>query len=159
VTDELDWLAFRYVAGELTPKEAGAFEERLASDQAAREAVARAAALGMEVAEARPTVARTRGFAATVLGPLAWASLGAAASLAVWSMLQNQPRPAAREPAPQPVVTREIDAVAWIQLHGVVRAEQPVDELELDEPELPVVRGPLVPNWMLRASENVGEKR
>ena len=50
------FLAFQYIAGELTEAEAAAFEERLAVDQAAREAVARA----VEVAQA-----------VTVLGPLA----------------------------------------------------------------------------------------
>ena len=48
------FVAFRYVAGELTDAEAAAFEERLAADQAAREAVARA----VEIAQA-----------VTVLGP------------------------------------------------------------------------------------------
>lgn len=41
-SEELPWLAFRYVSEELTPKEAQDFEERLMSDQAAREAVAQA---------------------------------------------------------------------------------------------------------------------
>ncbi len=43
--DELTWLAFQYVAGELSTADADLFEERLADDQAAREAVAQAVAL------------------------------------------------------------------------------------------------------------------
>lgn len=43
--DETDWLAVRYVLGELPAAEVAAFEERLASEQPAREAVARAARL------------------------------------------------------------------------------------------------------------------
>ncbi len=39
---DLDWLAFRYLAGELGPQECGAFERRLAEDQMARESVASA---------------------------------------------------------------------------------------------------------------------
>ncbi|MFQ5731265.1 MAG: hypothetical protein ACE5KM_04840, partial [Planctomycetaceae bacterium] len=39
--DDLEWTAFRYVANELSAEEAAAFEQRLADDQAAREAVAR----------------------------------------------------------------------------------------------------------------------
>ncbi len=39
---ELDWLAFRYIAGELSPVEGQAFEARLESDLTACEAVARA---------------------------------------------------------------------------------------------------------------------
>jgi hypothetical protein len=38
--DELDWLAFRYVAGELSEEEVASFEARLADDVAACEAVA-----------------------------------------------------------------------------------------------------------------------
>jgi hypothetical protein len=43
--DDLTWLAFCYVAGELGPAEAEAFEARLDHDQAAREAVAGAVEL------------------------------------------------------------------------------------------------------------------
>jgi hypothetical protein len=42
---ELEWLAFQYVAGELPGDDAAGFEERLATDQLAREAVARAVEL------------------------------------------------------------------------------------------------------------------
>ena len=38
--DELEWDAFRYVANELSADESTAFEQRLADDQEAREAVA-----------------------------------------------------------------------------------------------------------------------
>jgi hypothetical protein len=43
--EELDWLAFRYVAGELDSDEQADFERRLAQDQAACEAVAKAVEL------------------------------------------------------------------------------------------------------------------
>jgi hypothetical protein len=49
---ELDWLAFQYVAGELPADEAARFEERLAVDQQACEAVADA----VELAEVTCTV-------------------------------------------------------------------------------------------------------
>ncbi|NLF68931.1 MAG: hypothetical protein GX575_07730 [Candidatus Anammoximicrobium sp.] len=39
--DDLDWLAFRYVAAELSPAESREFESRLEHDQQAREAVGR----------------------------------------------------------------------------------------------------------------------
>jgi hypothetical protein len=39
--DDLDWLAFRYVAAELSPGESREFERRLEQDQEAREAVGR----------------------------------------------------------------------------------------------------------------------
>lgn len=48
--NELDWLAFCYVAGELSGGEAEQFEAHLADDQAAREALARAVELSQAVA-------------------------------------------------------------------------------------------------------------
>ena len=48
--EDLDLLAFRYIAAEMTAAEAEAFELRLADDQAAREAVARAVELAQAVA-------------------------------------------------------------------------------------------------------------
>jgi anti-sigma-K factor RskA len=47
---DLDWLAFCYVTGELSAAEATAFEERLAADDGACEAVARAMELNLAVA-------------------------------------------------------------------------------------------------------------
>jgi anti-sigma-K factor RskA len=49
---DLDWLAFCYAAGELSVADAEAFEARLADDQSAREAVARAVELTQIVAAA-----------------------------------------------------------------------------------------------------------
>ena len=43
--EELEWIAFCYLTGDLPPDEAAAFEQRLADDQAVREAVCRMAAL------------------------------------------------------------------------------------------------------------------
>ncbi len=50
--NDLDWLAFCYAAGELDAAEAEQFEARLADDQAAREALARAVELTQTVAAA-----------------------------------------------------------------------------------------------------------
>ena len=47
--DELDWLAFRYIAGEMSAEEADVFEARLAVEQDAREAVASAVQLSQAV--------------------------------------------------------------------------------------------------------------
>jgi hypothetical protein len=49
---DLDWLAFCYAAGELDAGDAELFEARLADDQAAREALARAVELTQTVAAA-----------------------------------------------------------------------------------------------------------
>jgi len=50
--NDLDWLAFSYAAGELTPPEAEQFELRLADDQEAREALARAVEMCQTVSAA-----------------------------------------------------------------------------------------------------------
>lgn len=50
--NNLDWLAFSYAAGELNPREAEQFELRLADDQTAREALARAVELCQVVSAA-----------------------------------------------------------------------------------------------------------
>jgi hypothetical protein len=51
-TSDLDWLAFCYAAGELDLPAAEQFESRLATDQSAREALARAVELTQTVAAA-----------------------------------------------------------------------------------------------------------
>jgi anti-sigma-K factor RskA len=50
--NELDWLAFCYAAGELSAQDTEQFETRLAGDQAAREALARAVELTQTVVAA-----------------------------------------------------------------------------------------------------------
>jgi len=50
--NDLDWLAFSYAAGELDSLQANEFELRLADDQAAREALARAVGLCQAVTAA-----------------------------------------------------------------------------------------------------------
>ncbi len=48
--NDLQWTAFRYIAGELSHADAEAFEARLADDQAAREAVAASVQMTQAVA-------------------------------------------------------------------------------------------------------------
>lgn len=65
---ELDWLANRYVTRELSTDETAAFEEQLASDEAACDAVARAMTLNLAVVAAFDTPTfDTPTFAATVV--------------------------------------------------------------------------------------------
>jgi hypothetical protein len=54
--NDLDWLAFCYAAGELNDAEVEQFEARLADDQAAREALARAVELTQTVAAAETQI-------------------------------------------------------------------------------------------------------
>jgi hypothetical protein len=57
--DDLAWLAFQYVAGDLDPDESAAFEHRLDREQPAREAVAEAVALVAGVVHAAPPALRS----------------------------------------------------------------------------------------------------
>ena len=98
--DDLDWLAFRYVAEELSADEAAAFEGRLADDQAAREAVAVAVELAQAIASPTPSVIpmpARHSFPTTHhspltthassrrrwVQPLVWMAVGAAACLTI----------------------------------------------------------------------------
>jgi ferric-dicitrate binding protein FerR (iron transport regulator) len=106
-----DWLAFRYVAGEMTVEEAAEFECLLSENQPAREAVAAAVQLSQAVElaarNARPdrqeVVPAPRGRRVlTWRQRLIWASIGAAASLLVAWGLQSwrdasRPAPPAHE--------------------------------------------------------------
>ena len=93
---DLDWLAFRYVAGEMDADETAQFEGCLAEEQVAREAVAAAVILLQAVPLAAGDEQRTgqESPATVVAAPqgekvhswrqrLAWAGVGAAASAAV----------------------------------------------------------------------------
>lgn len=88
--NELDWTAFCYAAGELTAADAEAFELRLADDQSAREALARAVELTQAVAAAEtlqpvelhlPELAKPG--RSTWGKRLVWMAIGSAASLLV----------------------------------------------------------------------------
>jgi hypothetical protein len=108
--NEHDWLAFRYVAGEMTAEEAAEFECLLSENQPAREAVAAAVQLSQAVElaarNARPhrqeVVLPPRGRRVlTWRQRLVWASIGAAASLLIAWGLQawrdGRPAPPAHE--------------------------------------------------------------
>ena len=90
--DDIDWLAFCYIADELPLDEAAAFENRLADDQTAREAVARAVDLTRAVAvlgaedrhRATPvSVVRSAWGRRIFSGRLGWTAITAATCLAV----------------------------------------------------------------------------
>ena len=93
---KLDWLAFRYIAGELSPPECDAFERRLAEDQTAREAVASAVdvaqctvAAEVEMAHVAPAKSLespfwSRGF---------WVALSTASCLALFVAIHGMPGP------------------------------------------------------------------
>jgi len=93
IQSELDWTAFCYAAGELTPVEVEQFEARLADEQEAREALARAVELTQAVAAGESQVgsyaiapaARQRSNWATRLAWMAVGGTAAALAAAIWS--------------------------------------------------------------------------
>ena len=113
--NDLDWLAFCYAADEMSASDAEAFEARLAIDQSAREALARAVELSEAVATAeslgavvavdrRPAVWSRR---------LGWMAMGSAASLLV-ALLWSSASRWSGEPSPPPRDHSQL-AAAWTQ--------------------------------------------
>jgi len=91
--NDLDWLAFCYTAGELNAVDAEQFEARLADDQRAREALARAVQLTQTVAAAETQfdlVMPARRTESDWKRRVSWMAIGGLASLLVallWSGL------------------------------------------------------------------------
>ena len=178
---ELDWLAFRYVAGEMTAQEASELELRLADDQEAREAVCRAVGLAQRLADARPPepdytrpvgcasdpVSRgIMSFRGRVARAVGWMAAGAvAATLAFWlapssgrvstePALESSGRFEAARAGP---VERVPDAEAW----GLLQASDAWTahtERWLSEAKSPIANDspdprnpPRVPPWLLAA--------
>jgi anti-sigma factor RsiW len=123
--DDLDWTAFCYAAGELDAAAAEQFEARLADEQPAREALARAIELTQAVsaAESQPATCvvtpavRQRSKWTT---RLSWMAVGGLASLllaVLWSgaLSPDRPQPTASRPAVAPGL-----ADAWTQTRAEI---------------------------------------
>ena len=133
LTGDLDWLAFCYVADELAECERAAFETRLADDQAAREAVARAVELTQSVAlaEAHEPVLTPASITRRTTWPrrLAWMSVGASAALVLvavalnWKSLEERLAP--------PAINRSELAEVWSQTRDEVRQIVQIEPFEL----------------------------
>jgi hypothetical protein len=184
---ELDWLAFRYVAGEMTAQEASALELRLADDQQAREAVCRAVGLAQRLADAGPrgpaytyAVGSARdpvtqgimGFRGRVARAIGWMAVGAAAAtLAFWLARPSGPvsiDPALTssgtvEAARAGPVERVHDAEAWGLLHvsdeWTAHTERWLSEAKSPiANESPDLRNPpSLPPWLLAAAAGSNE--
>ena len=167
---ELNWLAFRYVAGEMSADECAEFETRLADDQAAREAVASAVELTQTMAcaandscdiAAPEIVVRKRGRA--VRGRrLLWVGLGAAACLTLVVLLRgvfdvrdiadsnSNPTRRARDSQPQQL------ALVWSQTRQVEESDVAADQ-DADEEATPVDDAAsaddraMLPSWIVAA--------
>jgi hypothetical protein len=179
---DVGWLAFQYVNDEMTAEQAAAFEQRLADDQPAREAVAQAVLLTEALsrgpfdlapmpAPSQSAASRNPWWAAA-----AWAACGAAACLAV--VLGARSRQSTEIDPPlahsRNVLTSEDLALAWANsqfallsqdhlLSGLEAADLAAgweDELGLVGSEPSRTGGDLeqnvsVPTWMLEAIHGV----
>ncbi len=164
--EELSWLAFRYVAGELTGGENTSFEAHLADDQAAREAVAEAVALYETVALASAQPASITRWQ-TLRRAVAWVAAAAAvllvASALFWmSGTDQQPDPNLaqenKNAEPQTSQNGAELATAWTEVRHSQGREP--DDVGIREPMESIANpsvgtdepaGPAIPQWLLTA--------
>lgn len=147
---DLDWLAFCYVADELDATEQQAFEERLAQDPHACQAVARAVALARAIDQASaleenavppiPVAAPPR----RPWHPF-WTSISSVAAAAMlvvsgWWMLSDSPSPG---------VPSDALADAWV--NTLVNLDQGEFEMLMAEEVAVALPAEETENWMLAA--------
>lgn len=164
--DELAWLAFQYVAGDLDPDESAAFEHRLDREQPAREAVAEAVALMAGVVRAAPALrlgprlrSRVRRSAVVALAAAACLALAVAPLLVEFRHRRNAPDAPSATPGAGSAV-----ALTWSGLRQQAALTPRQDDLTagLDDPEADMVMpvettadaGDLaecVPAWLIEA--------
>lgn len=166
---DLDWLAFRYVSGEMPTDEAALFEQTLAEDQTARDAVASAVQLTDAVLALAPTHSQiTQPVPATRRNVwrerAAWMVAGAAAAcvlfLVSWDMGHT---PRGSDMAISAEKAGEINRVAAVWSDTNLFAQADMDTADDDDD---VAADPLhdvqVPGWLLAAvcgDESAKEKQ
>lgn len=133
---QIDWHAFCYVANELSAEERLAFEESLAIDQVAREALARAVELTRAVAAAGPHDFPSHDFAASGAAEtsvvvkasgnwtrrVSWMAIGAAASLLAAVLVSSfgDRQPASAWLNPDSVQSNRELAFAWSEARAEI---------------------------------------
>ena len=140
-----EWLAFRYIAGELTGEEAASFETELETSQIAREAVARAVDLSQAIAIAEShkvelveAASRTASRKSWIYG-IGWIGAGAVAASvagAVWWNMQG-PKTGTSELAESWTLTRSVEPM--LPVH-----DEPVES----GPVIDSAEQEVAPSWM-----------
>ena len=141
--DKLDWLAFRYVANELNALERDSFEGQLATNQSAREAVARMVQRTTDLSRAQaeelnvPVVAASQD--AWTSNSASWLTVGLGSCLVLFlAVFASRPEPLSAPDAPlheqaaRPAIESLDLAYAWAE------ARAPQDEFAEIMSELPV---------------------
>lgn len=146
---DLAWLAERYVLGELLPHEADSFEERLATEQSAREAVAAAVAMfggiQMEMASDAPreTVSLSQVQTKNWISRISWLSAIAATVLVLgFGVFQWKAGEAERTTAL---------VIAWSETQDAIdqdHSEEPTVAADNSSPDLEDID---VPDWLVTA--------
>ncbi len=122
--NQLDWLAFCYAAGEMNAAEIQQFELRLADDQAAREALARAVELTQTVvaaqSQAESLVLPCQRHAVGWRTRLSWMAIGGLASVVIALVWSGE----FHKPAAGPSENQLALATAWTQARaGIAQAK------------------------------------
>lgn len=176
IPEELSWQAFLYACGEMPTEDAAAFEELMAVDQAAREALAQAVMVGQAVtATASATVANsvtlpvTDGNRQSTITRSAALVAGLLLAFGVgWMVSQssNTPKPGGSVDTADGSATSSIEANRLISLWGSADLldESETDLAWTDEESASIFGTELVhddttkefsvPAWMLAAVEN-----
>ena len=150
---ELEWTAFRYIAGELSAAEASEFEEQLSADQAACEAVARAVQLTEAVSGLAPSQLPMPTPRKPAAAPRrnSWAAIGVTAAcvcLAIGALVWE--RGGSTGPALSQSDTSGADRL--LNLWEVANPD-PAAWVEEDDFEAADEDDFSVPSWMLAAAE------
>ena len=142
--NDREWLAFRYIAGELTGDDAAAFEAELETSQVTREAAARAVELTQAIAIAESheielveLAARTSRRKSWVYG-IGWIGAGAAAASVAGAVWWNMQGPTMGTP--------EL-AEIWTQTRAVEPMLPTMDESAESGPVLDA-EPDVAPSWM-----------
>jgi hypothetical protein len=140
-----EWLAFRYIAGELTDEELASFEAELESSQVAREAVARAVDLSQAIAIAESHQVELVEAASRVVARkswiygIGWMGAGAAAASvvgAVWWNMQEQKS------------AKSELAEIWISVKATEPIPPAVEKLADPRSMVEVAEADVAPSWM-----------
>jgi hypothetical protein len=140
-----EWLAFRYIAGELTGEETAAFEAELETSQLAREAVARVVDLSQAIAIAEShqvelveAASRIAGRKSWIYG-IGWIGAGAAAASvagAVWWNMQGTK------------AGKSELAEIWNEVRVVEPASPAIERPAEAGPMVDVAAAEVAPSWM-----------
>lgn len=148
---DLDWLAFQYLAGELSPADAAAFEDRLACDRHACEAVARmmqtvdALAVAVPAVAPRSSALSRPATSAPSRRPVL-ALVSTACLIAVGLFLMQS----AQDPGPAPRGgDRRVHELVSLWAETAVDADAPEAERSVDTDDSDLS----VPGWMMSAVE------